>query len=103
MYFEVMSKDYFKLICDYADNNPYWLWDLVTEPYAMHEFVAEVTRELKPSDDDEAMTIERFAKRYVQNLESLWQTMSREQKTYFAKGLEKLGLDIDYDLIGEEQ
>lgn len=39
----------------------------------------------------------------VLNLDNLWSTMNREQKTYFAKGLERLGLDIDYDLIGEEQ
>lgn len=98
-----MSRDYFKLICEYVDNNPYWLWDLITEPYAMHEFIAELTRELKPSNDDEAMTIEQSARRYVLNLDNLWSTMNREQKTYFAKGLERLGLDIDYDLIGEEQ
>lgn len=98
-----MSRDYFKLICEYVDNNPYWLWDFVTDPYAVHEFVAEVTRELKPSNDDEAMTIEQSARRYVLNLDILWSTMNREQKTYFAKGLERLGLDIDYDLIGEEQ
>ena len=94
-----MIKDYFKLICEYVESNPGWLWDFVTDPYAVHEFVAEVTRELKPSNEDDSMTIERFARRYVLNFDNLWSAMNVEQKTHFAKRLEQLGLDIDYDLI----
>ncbi len=39
-----MIKDYFKLICEYVENHPGWLWDFVTDPYAVHEFVAEADK-----------------------------------------------------------
>ena len=88
-----------RFVENYLRENPLWYWDIISDQYALQDFVFELMQVLNPDTEEDEQMIEDVATHIVSEFDEEWENMSQDEKYRFAKKLEQLGADVDYDFI----
>ena len=87
----------------YATENPFWFWDFISDQYALDDFVFEMVQVLSPETEEDERIIEDEAANYVRQFVAIWESMNGHEQYRFAESLERMGADVDYNLIDLEK